>query len=229
MKTIVKFLIIGIIFQNCQSQSNFDIADLTLKNEKVSELVSENMKKQVFPMGNTNNEYMNIRHEKFLNFNNTNLKGRQHPDSNRGINGVSFYYNKKDSIIYKYEIYIFSEKQAKDLLQALKTKLGAPQFTHYHMPEDKLNDNFNALLWEDTKGERLFLFQYSLDETVKAKLEVKRNSDDIQELNLFGNFSYWEDYLYVRQRKNDPNYTYQDFLKEQLDKNPDNFQNLLSK
>lgn len=229
MKTLIKIILMTSIFQSCTSQSDFDLTQLSLKSEKVNELVTKDMKKQVFPLGNTDKEYMNVRSDKFLNFNGTNLVGRQNPNSKNGVNGLSFYYNKKDSIIYKYEVYIFSDQQAKDLLEALNKKLGKPQFTHFRIPEDKSNNKFDALLWEDKTNNKLYLLNYDLDDTIKAKLEVKRNSSNLEELNIIGAFGYWEDYLYARQRKNDSNYSYQDYLKEKLENNPDNIQNKLSK
>ncbi|WP_034258709.1 hypothetical protein [Aequorivita capsosiphonis] len=229
MKTIIKIILMTSIFQACTSQSDFDLTQLTLNGEKVNALVTKEMKNQVFPLGNTENEYLNVRDDKFLNFNGTNLVGRQNPNSENGVNGVSFYYNKNDSVIYKYEIYIFSDKQARDLVSALNDKLGKPQFTHFKKPEDKDNNKFDALLWEDITNNKLYLLNYGLDGTVKAKLEVKNNSSDIEELNIIGAFGYWEDYLYVRKRKNNPHFSYQDFIKEDLESDPNSYYNAITK
>ena len=219
----------SLIFTSCTSQqSDFDLTQLTLKKDKVSDLVTKDMKVEVFPVS-LNQEHVNVRSDKFLNFNGTNLVGQQSSNSKNGINGVSFFYNKKDSIVYKYEVYIFSEQQAKDLVSALKKKLGEPQYTSFKSHEDKNNNLFNALLWEDLKNNHLYLLDYDLDGTVKAKLEVKNNSSNIEELNIIGAFGYWESYLHVKKRKNDPNYSYQDFLIEKLENNPNNIQNKLSK
>lgn len=229
-KTIFKIALISLILQSCTAQqSDFDLTQLTLKKEKVNQLIAEDMKMRVYPLGNTHKEYVNVKSDKFLNFNGTNLIGQQNPNSKNGVNGVSFYYNKKDSIIYKYEVHLYSEKQAQNLLTALSNKLGHPQFTSYMRHGDKANNNFSALLWEDTTNNHLYLLNYSLNSTEKAKLEVKNNSSNIEELNMMGPFGYWEDYLYKRTRKNNPNYSYQDFLAEMLEENPDNIQNKLSK
>ena len=229
MKIIYKIILMSFILQGCKSQSNFDLAKLSLNKEKVSDIVTSEMKKQVFPLGETDNEYLNVRDEKFLNFNGTNLVGQQNSNSKQGVNGVSFYYNKKSNVIYKYEVYIYSENQAKDLVKTIKEKLGEPSFSHFKKPEDKVNGKFDALLWEDTTSNKLYLLNYGLNGTVKVKLEVKNNLSNIKELNIIGAFGYWEDYLYARQRKKEPNYSYQDFLKEELEKDPESYYNVRTK
>ncbi len=224
------------ILQSCQSQSNFDLTQLTLKGEKINDIVSKDMKPVMYPAGvdkgGVIKKYVNVKGgkaNKLLNFNGTSLVGKQSLNSKNGINGISFYYKTKDSTIYKYDVYIFSKKQAKDLLTALKKKLGEPQFTSFSTPEDKINGNFEGLLWVDNTKNHLYMFEYSLDQTIKAKLIVQNNSWNIEEITIFPPFSYWEDYLYDRKRKNDSNFSYQDFLKKELENNPNDIQNKLSK
>ncbi|RPD91653.1 hypothetical protein EGM88_14525 [Aureibaculum marinum] len=40
--------------------------------------------------------------------------------------------------------------------------------------------------------------------------------------------TYWEDFTNEREKRNDLNFTYQQYLKEELANNPDNIQNKLS-
>jgi|GEM_PF-3644876 len=229
MKSIFKTLIMCIIFQGCQSQSNFDLIELSLNKDKINDVITKDTKIKKYPLGNTNNEYISTKAEELLIFNNTSLIGSQNPDSNRGVNGINFYYNKKDSIIYKYQVFIYSKVQAEKLLSALKLKLGEPNYTGYMRFGDKEKDNFSSLLWEEKENNRLYLLNYSLNETEKARLEVKNNSSDINELNLTASFSYWEDYLKVRKRKDNLNYTYQDFLDEKLKRDSNDVRAKLSK
>lgn len=229
MKAILKTLIICVMFQGCQSQSNFDLIELKLNEDKINDILPKDAKIRTYPLGITDNAYIGTKAAELLVFNEVNLMGRQNPDSNRGINGVNLYYNKKDSIIYKYQVFIYSEAQAIDLLSSLKSKFGEPNYTSYMRFGDKEKDDFSALLWEDKSSNRLYLLNYSLDESEKARLEVKMNSAIINELNLTAPFTYWEDYLRIRKRKNDPNFTYQDFLAEILEKDSDDVRAKLSK
>lgn len=230
MKSLLKTLILFTMFQSCKSQSNFDLIELSLNKDKVNEIVPKDSKVRTYPLGITENAYLSTKEEKLLTFNKVSLIGRQSQESKRGINGVNLYYNKKDSIIYKYQVFIYSEKQAIDLLSALKSKLGEPNYTKYMRFADKEKNDFSALLWEDTANNRLYLLDYGLDGTEKAKLEVKENSSNIKELNLIGSFGYWEDYLYARKKKDNPtSYTYQDFLAEKIKRDPDDPRAKLSK
>ncbi len=188
MNKLFKIFLMASMMQSCGSQTDFDLTQLTLKGEKIGDFVTKDMTKQVYPLVNktvTDKEYIIVKSDKLLKFNSTNLIGRQNPNSHKyGINGVSFYYTKVDSIIYKYTISIYSKKQAKDLLKALYEKLGKPNYTSYRSAEDKEKNNFNALLWEDTVNNHLYQLRYGLNGTVKANLEVKNNSTNIQELNI---------------------------------------------
>ncbi|WP_289044021.1 hypothetical protein [uncultured Olleya sp.] len=223
-------LIVGsYILKSNIPQSNFDLTKLSLNKDKINDVITKDTKIKKYPLGNTNNEYISTKAEELLIFNNTSLIGRQNPDSNRGVNGINFYYNKKDSIIYKYQVFIYSKVQAEKLLSALKLKLGEPDYTGYMRLGDKEKEKFSSLLWEEKENNRLYLLNYSLDETEKARLEVKINSSDINELNLTASFSYWEDYLKVRNRKDNPNYTYQDFLDEKLKRDSNDVRAKLSK
>ncbi len=229
MKILFKIILMTSVLQSCKSQPNFDLTELSLKSEKISSLVPDIKNKTIYPYGGNGTEYVITKNYRFLNFNGVILIGRQSPNSKRGINGVSFYYNKKDSIINQYGVSIYSEKQAKDLLNALIEKLGKPDFTSYMRVEDKIDDNFDALLWEETTNNHLYLIRYGLDGTVKASLEVKNNSTNIQDLYLTGEFGYWEDFLLSRKQKGDTNYTYQDYLKDELKNDPENLANQYTK
>ncbi len=228
----MKFILIGIglVFQSCQSQPNFDLTTLGLKTQNIDSLITADIERQEFALGKSDKAYMNVRDDRFVYFNGVNLKGQQNPDSDDyGVNGISLYFNTISRMIYQYEVYIFSEQQAKDLLTALREKLGKPNYTGYRRAPDKEIDNFDALVWEDVINEHLYLFEYTLDQTIKAKLTVKDNVANIEDLNIFPPFRYWEDYLYARQRKNKEGYSYQKYLAEKLANNPDNIKNKLSK
>ncbi len=218
------------LMQSCQSQPNFDLTTLSLKTQNIDSLITADIERQEFALGKSDKAYMNVRDDRFVYFNGVNLKGQQNPDSDDyGVNGISLYFNTISRMIYQYEVYIFSEQQAKDLLTALREKLGNPNFTRFKSPKDKDVDNFEALLWEDRTNAHLYLFEYSLDETIKAKLTVKDNDVSIENLNILPPFSYWEDYLYTRQRKNKEGYTYQDYLLESLANNPRDIPNKVTK
>ena len=231
MKLSIKIFILSIVMQSCNAQSDFDLTQIKLQKDKISDVIATDVKRTVRPGGGgIDLEYLSIKDPKFLRFHGADLRGQQNPDNNNyGLNGITVYYNKQDSIIFRYDIYIYSEKQAKDLLSALREKLGEPNFTGFRKPEDKTKNKFRTIVWEDLKKQELYFFEYTLDETIKGQLKVIHNFKDINRLNILGFFSEWEDYLYVRQQKGNINYTYQDFLKDENEKDPSNSYNMITK
>ncbi len=231
MKPLFSFLLIATLILSCKSQPKFDLYDIELGLTKVNSIVPEDAKQKTFKLGkNTGLEYTMVRSEELLNFNGMPLSGILNPDSGRGENGVSFYYNIKDSLISKYNITIFTQKEGKNLLLSLRERLGEPNYYSYMRAADKEKDNFNALIWEDNKNNRLYRLTYGLDETVKATLEVTENDLPIEILNLTGPFGYWESYLEERENRDKPGtYTYQQFVTEQNKIDPNNFYNVLTK
>ncbi|XKX05271.1 hypothetical protein R8G61_13065 [Tenacibaculum maritimum] len=231
MKYFIKLVLLFISTQSCKSPSDFDLATLTLQTEKISSIVPDiKHRKSIHAYGNKGIEYVITKDDRFLNFNGTRLTGRQNPDSKKyGLNGVSFYYHKKDSILHQYTIAIYSTQQAYDLLHTLQEKLGKPNFKYFKQKE-RLNGKKipRYFLWEDTTNHLLYLLKYDMSETLKARLEVKQNTTDIRSLNIMGAFGYWEDYLYARKQKGNSKYTYQDYLKDELQKDPESAANFFT-
>lgn len=221
MKNLAIFIFTGMVLNSCGAQSDFDLKNIKFLEDKITEIAKPEQITQTFPIEGSDIEYAMLKNAENLSFYGTNLRGRQNPDSKRGINGIHYYYHTSDSLIYKYEVYIYSEEEAVELLATLKKQFGEQNFTRLkHGPEDKSDDNFKALLWERQAEKVLYMLEYTLDETIKAKLIVHHNFEDIVKLNMIGAFGYWEDYLKERKKKNDPNYTYQNFLSDELANNP---------
>ncbi len=217
MKFILKILVLGILIHSCKGQTNFDLTQIVLKKDKVSDLVSSDMKKQIYPIESTDLEYMNVRDSKFLTFKGVNLEGQQHPDSNNGVNGISFYYNKKDNLIYKYVVYVFSEEEAVNLLNIMKIEFGIPSFQIFEGTNEIESNEPYGILWERETDKILYMLEYSENETIKAKLTAQYNYEDIVKLNILPPFGCWSDYLKERKSKNKSEFSYGDFLKERED------------
>lgn len=223
MKTIIKILVMSMVLQGCQSQSDFDLTEVKLNEQKVNEIVADEGSFNFQELSDKGPFYASSKSEKFLIFNGVGLAGRIDPESQRARNGLNLYYSKNDSIVNKYQIFIYTYPESEKLLNTLMDKFGSPDYSHYKSAEAKASDNFDALIWEDQNNNRLYLLKYSPGFTQKANLEVKVNSSDPKILNLHGSFSYWDDYLYERNKKDENGYTYQMFLEEEKAKDPDAF------
>ncbi|WP_138940538.1 hypothetical protein [Aquimarina agarivorans] len=206
------------LINSCSAQSNFDLTDIKLNRDKITEIYGPDAQKKGHDQYVSDGQKKLItKKSEFLYFNKVSFKGQQNPNSKHGINGVTFTYNKKDAVITKYKIHIYSLNEAGKIIKTVHEKLGKPNYVFRDWNDKNTNRN-DKLIWEDQDNKTLYLLDISLDSTSKVSLTALYNFNDISKLELFGPYSYWEDYLYERKKKNTQNYSYQDYLKELKEK-----------
>lgn len=227
MKIILNLLLISMVLQSCQSQSEFDLSSITF-TEHINTLPSANIKyKKIY---NTEfvepQSYYETYNNELLFFYGATLAGRDNSMKNR----VSFHFNKTDSIIGKYKVHTYTIKSSEKLLETLQKMLGKAEFTHFTSIKDKQANNFSAKVWENREKNITWFLMYSLreidDKTIKrGTLHVIDNSQvHFYESMLSGPFQYYGDFIEYRKNHKTPNYTYQQFLEDERkkDKTPDN-------
>ena len=208
---------------SCAAQSDFDLTQINLNKDKITDIAGADAKEYADDRSEEK-KVLVTKKSKFLYFNNISFEGQQNPDNNdSGINGVSFYYNNSDDIVYMYNIHIYSLNEAEQIIKTVQEKLGKPNYSYRHW-SDKDTDTNDKLLWEDQDNKILYCLDISTDSTTKVSLYVLHNFDDITKLELPGGpFGSWEDYLYERKKKKDTTYTYQNYLEELKVKDPDDY------
>jgi len=221
-------LIMSILFlYSCQSQSNFDLTNIKLNKNKISEIIPKDIDSKTFDSGLSggDNKFTSTKSEKILIFNKENFAGKN-PKA-YSANSVFLMFNKKDSIVTKFTLNIFTPKQSEKLLKTLQNKLGDPNYTGYSLAEDKVNNNPSIFMWEDIKNNTFYHLHYTkqdygMDATLNV-MPVKKVYPGLPGI------TYWESFTYERNKRKDNNYTYQQFIMDETEKNSDNFYNILSK
>ncbi|WP_010520520.1 hypothetical protein [Aquimarina agarivorans] len=221
LKKIIQIVIINLFINSCSAQSDFDLTDIKLNRDKIIDIVGSDSEKNADDDLSLGKRRLIVKNNEFLHFNNVNFKGQQNPNNDdHGINGVSFTYNKSDFVITKYDIHIYSLDEAEKIIKTLHEKLRNPDYTYFGREK---RENKYSLIWEDQENKILYCLKVSLNETSKVYLTVLHNFDDVLKLELHGPFNGWEKYLYERKKKKNLNYTYQDFLEELKESDPDNY------
>ncbi len=226
MKQLI-LIMTAILLQNCESQSNFDLTNIKLNKDKVMEIIPKDVESNIFDAGLSGGDYKfsSVNSEKILIFDNQNFAGKN-PKA-YSDNHVFFFFNKNDSIVTRYTLDIFTSKQSEKLLKTLNNKLGDPNYTGYSLAEDKVNNNPSIFMWEDIKNNTFYHIQYTKQNYgMGATLNVMPIKKDYPGLP---GITYWESFTYERNKRKDVNYTYQQFIIDETEKNSDNFYNILSK
>lgn len=213
-----KYLLICIIITSCKP--NFDILELELNQTKINDIVNKNIELEDESMGGKTFKITSS--EKMLIINNLQLKN-QNLDSTRS-NHLWIEYDKKDSIINAYQLVYYTQiGDPKVVFEKLKERMGEPDFRHFpiysHSFEESESNNFDAALWEDKENKIFYMLQYTLwDDTIR---ELRLYALNNNELNLedptfhIKPFYFWKDYLDAREEMDKPNFTYQEFRKNQ--------------
>jgi len=234
-KILFKLTVVCLIVQSCQSQSNFDLSDITL-NENIKDLPLEKLdlyEKDFF----LSSEYSGytIYDKQFLNFEEVELEGQIHANTNYKRNRVYFWFSKKDSIISILEIDLYTHDECTDFVNVLIEKLGPPDFRRYGDKREKERDNPSNYLWEDTVNNRTyFLDVYKDYETKKyerAHLYMLKNSDTIVYPIMFDfpEYGYYGRFIDERRKKQDPTYTYQQYLADKVKRGRGEYENYYTK
>ncbi|MFD1552975.1 hypothetical protein DNU06_15765 [Putridiphycobacter roseus] len=227
MKIMLGILLSFTLLQGCQSQSDFDLAKIILNQDKVSDIIPKDIKLATYDNGVTNgdNKYASTGSDKILIFNQINLSG-ENPKANYENKAV-VYFNIQDSIITRYQLDISVTKQSEELLKTLKEKLGNPNYTGFSSEKDKMDNLPSEFIWEDIENNILYHLSYS-----KQHYGIDANLNVLPIMKTYPalpGITYWESFMHYREKSDNTNYTYQDFLKERLENDPDNIQNKLSK
>lgn len=226
MKQLI-LIMTTILLQNCQSQSKFDLMNVKLNKDKISNIIPKDVESNILDAGLSGGDYKfySVNSEKILIFDNQNFAGKN-PKA-YSDNNVFFFFNKKDSIVTKYTLNIFTPKQGEKLLKKLNNKLGNPNYTGYSLAEDKVNNNPTIFMWEDIKNNTFYHIQYTKQ---NYGMEATLNVMPIKKVypGLPG-ITYWESFTYERNKRKNANYTYQQFIIDETEKDSDNFYNILSK
>ena len=212
-----------LVLQGCQSQSDFDLLNLKLKKDKIESFIPEHIKHKTHPSSDiTDGNYVTGSYDKeLLTFNQISFAGRVNPEQNYLRNDVRFFYNKKDSILEKYQLSIYTTDLSKKLLETLIKKFGEPNFTKY---DTEKKENPDGFIWVDKENDYLYLLNYAMKKHGReALLTVVVNSQDTKILRLYPPFSYWEDFLDEKNKRKDLNYTYYQFIKDESISDDDNF------
>ena len=226
MKIILGIFLSCILLQGCKSQSDFDLAKIILNQDKISDVTPKNIKLATYDIGVANGDYKytSTGSDKILVFNQINFSG-ENPKANYE-NKAALYFNIQDSIITRYQLDISVTKQSKELLETLKEKLGKPNYTGFDSEKDKIDNVPSGFIWEDIENNILYHLSYS-----KQHYGIDANLNVLPIMKTYPalpGITYWEDFTYQREKRKDSNFTYQQYLKENLAKNSDDIQNKLS-
>lgn len=141
-------------------------------------------------------------------------------------NKAGLYFNTKDSVITRYQLKTLATEQSKELLQTLIKKLGNPNYTGFRSAKDKIENIPDAFIWEKSKENTLYHLSYSKQHYgIDATLNVLPIMETYPGLP---GISYWESFTRRREKRKDPSFTYQQYLKENLAKDSDDIQNKFS-
>ncbi|QXP59324.1 hypothetical protein [Olleya sp. HaHaR_3_96] len=234
-KVTVTLCIISLILQSCISQSNFDLSDITL-NENIKDLPIEKLdlyEKDFF----LSSEYSGhtIYDKQFLNFKGVALEGRIHPNTNYLRNSVSFWFSKKDNIISILEINIHTHDECTEFVNVLIKKLGNPNYIRFENKKERERDNPSNYLWEDTVNNRTYFLDvykdYQTKKYEKAHLYMLKNSDTIVYPTMFDfpEYGYYGEFIDERSKKQDPTYTYQQYVADKVKRGRGEYENYYTK
>ncbi len=217
----------NIMLLACKSQSNFDLTKVKLNEDKISDLISSEIKTATYNAGVSEGEYKytSTGSDKILIFNNVNFSG-ENPDASYE-NKVTFYFNKKDSIINRYQLETLVTEQSNKLIEVLREKLGEPNYTGFSDEKNKQDSYPSEFIWEDIKNGLLYHISYTKQHYgMDSNLNVMPIAENYPALP---GITYWEDFIIERKKRGNPNYTYQQFIIDETEHDPENVYNTYTK
>jgi len=204
---ILKFMFFNVLIfllVSCNNDPRFDLLDITLAKDDVFMLVKDE-KHSVYP------GTIHTSSEEILNLGGLNL-------SNQGRdNYVVFYYNINNKVFY-YSVQINQEKSGNALLNKLVEKLGEADYFGYEGSGKEMVD-FNKetpsqYIWEDKINNRLFILSFERKNQIIFRVMINpKKSEDILGMARAG---YWGDFVDKRIKINNSDYTYKQFIKDDL-------------
>lgn len=207
------------LLQSCNSQ-NIDLAKMNFpksKNEIIGGHIDFKKDQYINALG-LGEKYKNFvvykfSGQPFLNYNEKKIDGKL-IESKRYHNKVQFIADEEKSIIYGYELSVYTEKESLSLIEGVNSYLGKPNY------DDGDSSNRN-IIWED-KNYVYYLkinrdVVYNGVKTVETSLTVI--TVDLNDLAAYlTNPTYYEVYLKERSKKGRKieNYSYSLFVKDEL-------------
>jgi hypothetical protein len=224
METKFVLILISLVLQSCNSQSNFDLLKFPL-DTKVEDLSLNaiEVKKGSYYLGMDYKTYK-IYDSKFLRIGDLDVAGRIYPDKNYERNVVNFCFSKKDSVITSIEVNVYTQDEKIEFIKKLKETLGKPKYTSFNLRTTKKGEKIkevNGYVWENLYKNKTYFFKlYKIRATSdptfeEANLKIVSHSDEFLYSKILSSFQYYEDYIEERERKGDLNYTYQQFVKDE--------------
>ncbi len=195
------------LFQNCNTEPNFDMAKIKFNLDNISAVLPKNIKSVTRSRGASSN-YKETTIFSHLYFSGIDFSGKNPKAYSK--NRATFYYEAKDNLITEYWLTVMDTKQSEELLEILQKSLGKPNYTGFQIPMDKSNNNPNTFIWEDVKNNRFYYLNYTQQHYGKeAQLYV------MPILEKYPGYiqGYWEDFTDERAKRKTSNFTYQDYLK----------------
>ncbi|MBU2947015.1 hypothetical protein [Zobellia uliginosa] len=226
MKVILGIFLSCFLLQSCKSPSDFDLAKITLNQDKISDVIPKDIKLKTYNIGVADGDYKytSTGSDKILIFNQINFSGKN-PKANYE-NKAALYFNTQDSVITRYQLETLATEQSKELLRTLKEKLGNPNYTGFRRAKDKIQNIPDRFIWEKNEENTLYHLTYLKQHYgIDATLNVLPIMETYPALP---GISHWESFTSRRKKRKDPNFTYQQYLKENLAKDSDDIQNKLS-
>lgn len=213
MKKAILIILMNSLIFSCTSAQNIDLADIKMPYSS-EKLLNKNYDFKKEEVG----YFVNIqRHTSFnedlLNFNGISLAGKLTSSNDNFLNKnyIEIQVDEEQKTIPYFRLKIFTTKQSNTLYKNLLKKLGKPLYY------EKNEEVFNGA-WE--KGNITYLFSLNYKSSINntatriSDLYIIDNSiNKLTDRYYSGNFQYFGDFVKERKKRNNPNYTYEEFAK----------------
>lgn len=202
-------LTIVLLLSSCNGTPEFDLLEIKFQKDDVFALL-KGEKYATYP------NYVSTGSEKILMFNGLDLSKKQSGQSLS--NFIVLYYKKDNKETFYYSIHLGNHKAGKALLKTLEEKFGSADYLGYE-GDGKQQVDFKKskpykYIWEDKKDKRLFILYFSGENQIYFNVMV--NPSNSAEITGMAQAGYWNDFIDRRAKINDVNYTYSQYLKDEL-------------
>ncbi|MCK5855672.1 MAG: hypothetical protein KAG56_10655 [Sulfurovaceae bacterium] len=216
---LIFFTFLTFLLISCNNEPKFDLLDISFDKDDVFTLVEEE-KHAVYP------GYISTGSEKILNLSGLDLTKKF---SNQAQdNFIALYYTQDTNKIYYYSVHINHKEMGQALLKTLKEKFGEADYFGYKGSGKEIVDFKKEVpykyIWEDKTNNRLFIF--SLDGENNSEFRAMINHKKSEDILGMARAGYWNDFVDKRIKINNPDYTYNQFIKDEL---KDVFPSILTK
>ncbi|RAV30755.1 hypothetical protein DN748_00400 [Sinomicrobium soli] len=151
---------------------------------------------------------------RLLVFNDIDLNG-QVSEKHESQNRLEFYVEENEVVIPFFRVNVFTSQESEKLYRTLLARLGDPVFY------SKNNDFFYGA-WE--KNNITYLYEYNFTGSIggvksdTGSLYILDNTNaKLTEYYYSSGFQYFGDFVEMREKKNNPDYTYEEFAEDEAD------------